>query len=460
MRLLMGLIGVGDLLLFFLLARRLFGVRVALIAAYLSAVSFWALRVERLGFAQSFAFGLILLALLLFVRAVQTGRWRDWALAGIGAGGTVYAYYTGPFALVLIGLVALAFLARGPRHFCRFWLPRFALLAVISLMIATPLLRYVALHFDQYAVRPGQTAIFSEANLRRLGEDRLAALQANIAPNLGMYTVRGDFEPKHNLPFAPHLDAVTAIFFLIGLALVLARWRTGPPDSPRRFGERFALGYLAVMLAPSILAIDAPNTFRAFDTLAPALLIAALAMDAVWVRMFAPTPGPSPIYGGGEIERRTVRTPLSRTAGAAFLVLAAILALNAGTYFGVMRNNPKETLRFDTYFASQAGKRMVAESATHRGMTYYVPRGTIDRDVFPFFARVMRGIGSLAPLEGVSPTTLPARYAILLPNGTSDPPPDGIIAALPWAKGLERVPGNSPAGAGGIPAFIEYRTPG
>ncbi len=34
-----------------------------------------------------------------------------------------------------------------------------------------------------------------------------------------------------------------------------------------------------------------------------------------------------------------------------------------------------------------------------------------------------------------------------------------LIAALPWAKGLERIPGNSPAGAGGVPAFIEYRTP-
>jgi len=84
----------------------------------------------------------------------------------------------------------------------------------------------------------------------------------------------------------------------------------------------------------------------------------------------------------------------------------------------------------------------------------------IDRDVFPFFARVMRDSGSLASLEGVSAATLPARYAILLPNGASDPQPDAVIAALPWAKGLERVPGNSPAGAGGVPAFIEYRTPG
>lgn len=450
LRLLMALIGVGDVLLLFVLGRQLFGTPVGLIAAWLFAASFWALRAERIGFAQSFACGLVLLALSLFARAVQTGRWRDWALAGVGAAGTIYSYFTGPFALVLMALVALLFLARAPRRFARFWLPRFALLAAIFLVLAVPLLRYIALHFDQYALRPRQTAILSETNLRRLGQDQLAAVEANIAPTLGMFTVRGDFEAKHNLPRAPHLDAITSVLFLAGLALLFARWRSGPPSSARRFGEWLTLGYLMVMLVPSVLAIDAPNTFRAFDALPPALLIAALAADALWARMAAPTPtctGEWAPSGRGGVR------------ALASLTLAAILALNAGTYFGVMRNNPAETLRFDTYFATQAGKRMVTESAAHPGTTFYLPQAAIDRDVFPFFVRVIGDRGTLRPLDGVNPATLPARYAIVLPNGKQDPPPDAVIAALPWARGLERLPGNSPAGAGGVPAFVEYRTP-
>lgn len=448
LRLFMATVGVADVLLFFFLSRRLLGTRVALIAAYLFAVSFWALRMQRVALAPCFSTGLVLLGLLLFVRAIQLRRWQDWALAGIGAAGTIYCYHSGPFTLFLMTFVAIVLFVRGPRRFLRYWLPRFAVLAVVFLLFAAPLLRYVATHFDQYTARPGQTAIFSEENLRRLGQDRLAALEANIAPNLGMYTVRGDREGKHNLPQAPHLDAIVAILFLVGLALTLTGRLHGPPQSACRFGEWFSLGYFAVMLIPSLLAIDAPNTLRAFDTLPPALLIAALAAEAVWVRLTASSVLPSQ-PGRGQV-RGTVP---------ALLVLLAILVLNAGTYFGLMRHDEKETLRFDTYFASQAGKRIVAEANARPGMTYYVPRGTIDRDVFPFFARVMRGAGSLVPLESVNPTALPARYAILLPNGTADVP-DGIIAALPWAKGLERVPGNSPAGAGGVPAFIEYRTPG
>ena len=139
------------------------------------------------------------------------------------------------------------------------------------------------------------------------------------------------------------------------------------------------------------------------------------------------------------------------------LMLAAMLALNVGTYFGLMRHDTTETLRFDTYFASQVGKRMAAEAEAHPGMTFFVSRETIDRDVLPFFARVMAGKGTLRPLEGVDPATLPTRYAVILPNGGQDAP-DERLRALPWAGGLERLPGNSPAGARGVPAFIEYRT--
>lgn len=298
LRLFMATMGVVDVLLFFFLSHRLFGARVALIASYLFAVSFWALRMQRVALAPCFSTGLVLLGLLLFVRAMQMRRWRDWALAGVGAAGTVYCYHSGPFTLVLIALVAFVLLVREPHHFLRYWLPRFAVLAAVFLLLAAPLLRYIVTHFDQYTARPGQTAIFSEENLRRLGQDRLAALQANIAPNLGMDTVRGDREPKHNLPNAPHLDAIVAVLFLVGLALALTGRLHGPPHDAGRFGEWLALGYLAVMLMPSVLAIDAPNTLRAFDTLPPALLIAALAMDALWMR-FAPTPTPSLASGGG-----------------------------------------------------------------------------------------------------------------------------------------------------------------
>lgn len=445
LRLFMAAVGVADVLLLFALGRRLFGARVGLIAAFLFAASFWALRMQRVALIPAFSTGLVLLALWLFARAVQLRRWRDWVIAGIGAAGTVYAYHSAPFALVLMAGVAVAFLWRSPRRFVRVWLPRFALFAAIFLVLAAPLVRYIATHFAEYSARPKQTAIFSEQNLHRLGQDQLAALEANVGPNLGMYTVQGDREAKHNLPFAPNLDALTAVLFLLGLGLAASGWLARSPYAVPPFGRRFVVGYLAALMIPSLLAIDAPNTLRAFDTAPPALLLAALGAEAVWVRMISGT------------STRVVARDRQAGAVLATIALGTILALNTGTYFWRMRTDQRETLRFDTYFASQAGKRIAGSAGGSAPVVFFVPRAEIDRDVFPFFLRVANGAATVRPLEEVNGADLPARFVILLPNGALSPSPDTIIAGLSWARDLQRVPGKSPAGARGVPAFIEYR---
>jgi len=460
----MAVMGALSVALLGVLGRQLFGPRVGLIAASLFAASFWGLRMGRVGLIPSFSTAVVLLALVLFVRALHTRRYTDFALAGVVAAGCANVYHSSPFALFLMLGVAVALIVRGPQAFVRQWLGRFALFAVCCLVGLAPLLGYIAGHTAAYLYRPGQTSALAEANLRRLGQDRLAAFTDNVPPNLGMYTVRGDHEPKLNLPFAPHLDALTAVALLAGLALALAgrvpQQRAiggdpspspSPPPLPpgtHLLGGRFVVAWLAAMLIPSLLAIDAPNTLRAFDTLPPALLLAALAFNRV-LQTNPPRFPPFPDHAGA------FRDP--RFASVA-LALCAVLALNAGTYFGLMRTDRQETLRFESYFVSQAGRQMIAEAAAHPGIVFYLPRATIDRDVVPFFARVLDGKVVIHPLEEANAAALPARYAIFLPTGADDPPPTAALTALPWARALPATDGPTPAGAS-APAFVEYHSP-
>jgi len=453
LRLFMATCGVLSVVLLYLLGQRLFGVRIGLIAAYLFAVSFWALRMQRVGLIPSFSAMLVLLALVLFARAAATRRYRDWALAGLAAAGCVNAYHSSPFVLVLLASVAAIWFVRGPQQFVREWLPRFALFAAVFLIGAAPLINYIVHHRAEYFTRPEQTAVFSEMNLRRLGQDPLAALTANVLPNLGMYTVRGDHEPKHDLPFAPQLDAVTAVCFLVGLAVALS----GRPTANDRLGGRFVVGWLGAMLIPSLLAIDAPNTLRAFDTLPPVLLLAAIGLNALWVFLATPRSSAETLERHQLAPTRRPIIPALTWRLPLILVLATIPVLNAGTYFGLMRTDPRETLRFDEYFASQSGKQMVADAPAMPGMTYYIPRAMLDRDVFPFFARAAGGGFIVQTLETANPSALPAHFAIVLPNGIDDLPPDRVVAALRWPAQLQRIEGVSPAGANNVPAFIEYR---
>ncbi len=450
----MAVMGALSVALLGVLGRQLFGPRVGLIAAALFAASFWGLRMGRVGLIPSFSTAVVLLALVLFVRALHTRRYTNFALAGIVAAGCANVYHSSPFVLFLMLGVAVALIVRGPQVFARQWLGRFTLFAVCCLVGLAPLLGYIAGHTAAYLYRPGQTSILSEANLRRLGQDRLAALTDNVPPNFGMDTVRGDHEPKLNLPFAPHLDALTAVALLVGLALALAgrapghgAMGSGPSASPL-LGGRFVVAWLAAMLIPSLLAIDAPNTLRAFDILPPTLLLAALAFDAV-LRANSP----------GTLSRSDHPRAFGMPRAALLpLALCAVLALNVGTYFGLMRTDGQETLRFESYFVSQAGKQMLTEAAARPGAVFYLPRATIDRDVVPFFARALDGKATIRPLEEANGAALPAHYAIFLPTGATDPPPATAITSVSWARTLPATNGPTPTGAS-APAFVEYHSP-
>ncbi len=140
----MAVMGALSVALLGVLGRQLFGPRVGLIAAALFAASFWGLRMGRVGLVPSFSTAVVLLALVLFVRALHTRRYADFALAGLVAAGCANVYHSSPFALFLMLGVAVALIVRESRVFTRQWLGRFALFAVCCLAGLTPLLSFTS----------------------------------------------------------------------------------------------------------------------------------------------------------------------------------------------------------------------------------------------------------------------------------------------------------------------------
>jgi hypothetical protein len=143
---------------------------------------------------------------------------------------------------------------------------------VAALVVLAPLMAYVATHWDAFLARVGQVSIFNPA----INEgDFWGTLLRHVGRTLLMFTNRGDFIPRHNVPLRPVFDPVLSAFFVLGLILCLRRFR-------QRAEHAFVLIWLAAMVLPTILAEGAPHFLRSVGILPVVFVVPAVGLDSLW----------------------------------------------------------------------------------------------------------------------------------------------------------------------------------
>ncbi len=233
------LAGIATLPAMYLLARSLFGRRVALLSLGFFAVSGWHGVFSRVGWRAIILPPCEMLALLGLWRALQTGSRRDWLLAGAGAALSINTYDAGRGVPLTLGALFLVFLVLD-RNKAR---PRLAggLLALLAfLFVGAPMLWYAATHFVQFE---GRAAHLMTA------EGAQAGLPTKVVQALAMFNYRGngnDFFINE-----PLLEPLAAVLFVFGLLVALARGR--------RRENLFVLIGFATTLIPGIVAVPNGN---------------------------------------------------------------------------------------------------------------------------------------------------------------------------------------------------------
>ncbi|MBU6333499.1 MAG: hypothetical protein KGS47_03755 [Chloroflexi bacterium] len=308
-------------------ARPLIGARGALLAAGIISAASWSLTMSRWAFPATLDQVLTLSAVGLAWRALapDAGTARRFALLVPGAvagAAAVYAYHTGRMApLVLLVVVVLRLGA--DRTAWRRALPALCAAGVAAVLVLTPLLQFLATNWDGYNRRVAMVALLEQASAERHAP--LAMILGNLVPHLEMWHVAGDRNGRHHAPGAPLLDPVAGALFAVGIALLALR------------RERLSLllgAWLVVGLLPGILSANAPHAMRSLGALAPAAIIAALALDrlaprrrlavpllaggALWsiVLVFALMPGDTRVVREFE-QADTLAGRISRAAAAA-----------------------------------------------------------------------------------------------------------------------------------------------
>ncbi|MEJ2557231.1 MAG: hypothetical protein P8186_13565 [Anaerolineae bacterium] len=263
--------GIAFVFLFRLLAPHLGNWQALAISTFAGlgiSVADWYVTVSRQAFPQPLAVLVQVACLAAIWRSLHAPRRSTGLLAGILLGLTAYTYVPfklTPFVLLIYFLLDRA--ARGPESFLARHFQRLVTIAAIGGAFYVPILVTLVAQAGQVGQRAGQFTFVSPAI--HGGNPWATVLRSsvgNVAGFLPLTRHIGDYA------IVKAMDDLTALLFVVGLIVVLARWRQ----------PEFLLlpVWWTVMLVPSIIAPEGaiPHLRRAIGTAIPTFALTGLGL--------------------------------------------------------------------------------------------------------------------------------------------------------------------------------------
>lgn len=305
-----------SLVYIYLLGKELGGRWVGLIALLLVGIAFWPNLLARTGLRFSLYPTFAAPTLFYLIVGLRRGSLNDFLLSGLFIGIGLNGYTAFRIMPVVAGLALLVFLLHKPAaDLRRRSLIGFALLALVTLVICAPLLRYAVEHPQQFGER--MTTRLFEAE-REYPQSVWLTFPGNVWNGLKMFNYSGGAIWLVGLRDAPAFDSISAALLLLGAILVGIRYARG-----RAWLDLFLLLAIPAMMLPSTLSLafpeENPAMNRASGAWIPAFILSALALDAF-------------LHGVRDRLGGTIGLRAAQVSGAIILAFAALL--NYNLFFG------------------------------------------------------------------------------------------------------------------------------
>lgn len=224
-RLVSALVGTLAILCLYLLARELFGRRVAILAAGFLAAFSYHLQFSRIGVNNIIDSMTVCLVLWLITRAIHKGRISDFFWGGLVCGLAFYTYVGSRLVLGLALFVLLSTVIRQ-RGYLSSKLIHLGIFFASAILALTPLAYFFIRHPDIFMTRLGQENIFMNHWLvnesQRTGAGFTSILWKQFTNTILVYISQpaiGNFFNSSQ----PYLSVLGSIFFVFGLGYALAR---------------------------------------------------------------------------------------------------------------------------------------------------------------------------------------------------------------------------------------------
>lgn len=218
------LIGVLEVLVTFLLVRRLFNFRTAYLAAFFMAVSSWHVVLSRTAFRAILIPLFVTLTFYFLVRFYQakTDKERIWSAIFAGASFSLgfYSYIAYRMMIPTLGFLLCCYLFKYYRRnsvikeiLVRYGKP-FMYFVIATLVVISPLAYYSMTHEGSLIGRSGQVSVFSPV----LNHGDLVGTILSVAEKTMLsFFVQGDLNWRHNVSGEPFLPWFLSPLFLLGI---------------------------------------------------------------------------------------------------------------------------------------------------------------------------------------------------------------------------------------------------
>ena len=263
---------------------------VALLSAFFLATSYWHLNFSRIGFRAIMLPLIASFALYFLLRGLRTGYMPSLIAAGIFTGLGAYTYIAYRFMIFVFAVPVVAAMRRWKKDkndvrdlaarksdFLReVGLPHkcapcaIALYGFVALIVILPLILYFSQNPHDFFNRAGDISVFSASS-------PLKEFAKSAFLTLSMLFYKGDGNWRHNLAYAPELNPLVALFFIIGIIALIRKPITYHLSPITLFVWLFA------MLLPSALTREGvPHALRAIGIIPPVMILSALGAERIW----------------------------------------------------------------------------------------------------------------------------------------------------------------------------------
>lgn len=273
LRVVSGVFGILTIFGLFLLTRLLWSTPTALIASYLTSVSFWPVNFSRIGFRASMLPFILVFAFYFLWKGMQNKNKVLLFISGIVYGIGFNTYISWRVSPLLLGILFLIFLFN--KNWDKKYIIKFGFIFLAGTIIAmAPLAYYYLQNPADFMGRATQVSIFNSPS-------PIKSLTESAVKTLGMFNVYGDGNWRHNIAGRPLLFWPIGIGFICGIFIILKNLFAKSYSLKAK--SCFLLLWFFVMLIPNFLAPEgAPHALRALGAMPAVFIISAIGLSGIY----------------------------------------------------------------------------------------------------------------------------------------------------------------------------------